>query len=110
MGKILTIYKDGIDKAWYNSSNIVYSECIDHKDMLKEVKITFKNGNEYTYFDVSVQDYLFFREDSSQGKALNRFIKKYKFEKSENKKDLEKLAKELNNLLTIAKENIKEDE
>lgn len=108
MGKILAVYKDGIDKAWYNSSNIVYSECIDNKDALKTVKITFKNGTEYSYFDVPVQDYLMFREDASQGKALNKFIKSYKYEKHEEKRNLELLNEELNNLLEQAKDKLNE--
>ena len=110
MGKILAIYKDNVDKAWYNSSNIVYSECIDKRDSLKEVKVTFRNGNEYSYLDVAVQDYLMFREDASQGKALNKLLKKYEFIKHEEKRDLEALNEELNNLLEIAKEELEKQE
>lgn len=99
MGKIASIYQNNLDKAWYNSSNIVYSECIDKKDELKEVKVVFKNGVEYSYLDVAVQDYLMFREDASQGKALNKFLRKYKYEKHEEKRDLTLLNEELQSLL-----------
>lgn len=104
MGKIIAIYSNNVDKAWYESSNVVYSECIDKKNELKEVNVVFKNGTEYTYFDVAVQDYLMFREDASQGKALNKFIKKYEYAKHEEKRDLALLNEELENLLEIAKQ------
>lgn len=99
MGKIASIYQDNLDKAWYNSSNIVYSECVDKKNELKEVKVVFKNGTEYSYFDVAVQDYLMFREDASQGKALNKFLKKYEYQKHEEKRDLDLLNEELQLLI-----------
>lgn len=111
MGKICTIYKDSIDKAWFRSSNIVYSECIDKKDELKEVNVVFKNGSEYTYFDVAVQDYLMFREDASQGKAFLKFLKKYDYVKKEEKRDLNLLNEELENVLEQIREvKDKEDE
>lgn len=108
MGKIISIYKDSVDKCWYESSNIVYSECLDHDNALKEVKVVFKNGNEYTYLEVPVQDYLMFREAPSQGKALNSIIKKYKFVKSEEKRDLEQLNGEKEILLEKAKQALEE--
>ena len=86
MSKIFNYYSDKIDRTWYNSSNIVYSECIDHDDALKTLKVVFANGTQYAYYDVDVNQYLLFREDESQGKALNRIIKggNYKYEKLEN--------------------------
>lgn len=77
MGKIFNIYQNDLDKAWYNSSNIIYSECKDYTNNLKELKITFKGGRTYRYDAVNVFDYLMFRESSSQGKDFNRLIKKY---------------------------------
>lgn len=108
MGKIISSYSGNIDKCWYDSSNVVYSECIDHEDALKEVKVVFKNGNEYTYKEVPVQDYLMFREAPSQGKALNSIIKKYEFVKSENKRDLEQLNEEKEMLLEKARQALEE--
>ena len=65
-----------IDRTWYDSSNIIYSECYDKPDSLKEVKIVFSSGRCYLYKDVNVNDYLMFREAKSQGKAINRFLTK----------------------------------
>lgn len=110
MSKICTIYKDSVDKAWFTSSNIVYSECIDKKDELKEVNVVFKNGTEYTYLDVAVQDYLMFREDVSQGKALNKVLKKYKYVKKEEKRDLELLNEEMNKVIETIQEVQNKDE
>lgn len=101
MGKILNIYDENenginVDKTWYNSSNIKYSECVDNNDDLKTLRIVFTNGTQYEYQGVEVQQYLLFREDASQGKALNRLIKsgKYKYTKLENA-DLKVIEDEL---------------
>ncbi|MBP5694835.1 MAG: KTSC domain-containing protein [Bacilli bacterium] len=101
MSKKFSIYsknKDGesVEKVWYDSSNIAYSECIDHDNKPKTLKIVFKNGTQYQYNDVPVGQYLLFREDTSQGKALNRLIKegKYEYQKLENA-DLEAIDEEL---------------
>ena len=91
MSKIFNLYvknKDGIDveKMWYQSSNIKYSECIDHDNELKTLKVVFNNGTQYQYDKVDVRDYLLFRDASSQGKALNEYVKSkgYEYEKLEN--------------------------
>lgn len=86
MSKLYNVYRNDVDKAWYDSSNILYSECDDKENELKEVRVVFKNGTQYKYKDVNVHDYLMFREDASQGKALNKFIKQkgYEYEKMEN--------------------------
>ena len=96
MSKKFNYYANDIDHAWYDSSNVVYSECIDHDDRLKTLKIVFSNGTQYQYDDVPVQDHLLFRESQSQGQALNRLIKggKYKYQKLDNV-DLEVLNEEL---------------
>lgn len=86
MSKLFNYYSNDIDRCWYNSSNIKYSECIDKDGELKMLKVVFSNGTQYQYNGVKVQDYLMFREDISQGKALNKFIKGngYEYEKIEN--------------------------
>ena len=91
MSKIFNLYaknKDGIDvdRTWYQSSNIKYSECLDYDNMLKTLKVVFNNGTQYEYKNVNSQDYLLFRDASSQGKALNEYIKPkgYEYEKMEN--------------------------
>lgn len=85
-----------VDKTWYNSSNIVYTECFDPDNELKTLKVVFSNGTQYKYEKVDTRDYLLFRESESQGKALNRLIKekKYEYEKLENA-DLEAINEEL---------------
>ena len=95
MSKIINVYKDNIDRCWYRSSNIVYSECIDKQDELKVLNVVFSNGSQYQYTDVKVMDYLMFREAESQGKGLDQFIKKngYPYRKMENA-DLDLLNEE----------------
>ena len=96
MSKIFNFYANDTDKTWYQSSNIRYSECIDHDNELKTLKVVFNNGTQYQYNKVDVRDYLLFRDASSQGKALNEHIKSkgYEYEKLENA-DLEALDSEL---------------
>ena len=75
MSKIVSLYENKVDKVWYKSSNIKYSECIDHDDDYKTLRVVFSNGTQYQYEKVPVTDYLMFREADSQGKALNKIIK-----------------------------------
>lgn len=102
----------GIDRVWYKSSNIIYSECIDNKDDYKTLKVVFKNGQSYTYKKVDVNDYVMFVHgglDGSNGKALNKLIKpKYEFDKTEIY-NVEELNKELENNLKQKKENGEEN-
>lgn len=93
-----------LDRAWYNSSNILYSECDDNLNELKTLRVTFKNGATYQYSEVDVNDYLMFMYgglDGSNGKALNKYIKpKCKYERLSDKnvneinEEMEKLLKE----------------
>ena len=96
MSKIFGFYANDVDKVWYDSSNIKYSECIDHDNKMKTLKVVFKNGTQYKYDDVDVNHYLLFREDLSQGKALNKYIKGngYEYEKLDDA-NLAKLDEEL---------------
>lgn len=102
MSKVFNFYaknKDGIDTdyTWYDSSNVKYSECLDYDNSLKTLKIVFNNGTQYEYKNVESSKYLLFREDVSQGKALNKYIKGggYEYEKLENV-DMNALEDELN--------------
>lgn len=72
-------YIDSRDCTWYDSSNIIYSECLDSDSDVKSLKIVFKQGRTYLYKDVSVEDYIMFRNAESNGKAFVQYIKKYKF-------------------------------
>lgn len=97
-----------LDRAWYSSSNIVYSECEDHENELKTLRVVFKNGSCYEYKDVSVMDYLMFMHggiDGSNGKALNSFIKtkKYEYERKDDV-NLTLIAEEMNSILKTRQE------
>ena len=101
MSKKFSVYlKDkngvGTEKVWYDSSNVIYTECIDNDNRPKTLKVVFSNGTQYQYEGVNVNHYLLFREDASQGKALNRLIKenKYEYKKIEDA-DLEAISEEL---------------
>ena len=96
-----------VDRAWYSSSNIVYSECDDIKDDYKTLRVVFKNGSCYEYKNVSVMDYLMFMHgglDGSNGKALNKFIKenKYEYKRLENR-DINTIN---NEMLELSKKQI----
>jgi hypothetical protein len=80
MSKKFNIYCNNVDKTWYDSSNVIYTECIDNENKPKTLKVVFSNGTQYQYNDVDVRDYLIFKNDQSQGKALNRLIKEKKYE------------------------------
>lgn len=97
MSKIFGFYKDDVDYTWYQSSNIKFSKCIDHDNALKTLYVVFNNGSQYEYSGVDVNQYLLFREDASQGKALNKYIKgnQYEYKKVEDA-NIEELEKELN--------------
>lgn len=96
VSKILNVYADKVDKVWYKSSNIKYSECIDNEDDFKTLKVVFTNGTQYQYEKVPVTDYIMFRESDSQGKALNKIIKTggYEYKKLDNA-DLDAIDNEL---------------
>lgn len=86
MSKIFGFYANDIDKTWYQSSNIKYSECIDNDNDFKTLKVVFNNATQYQYNKVDVRDYILFRDAPSQGKALNEYIKAkgYEYEKLDN--------------------------
>lgn len=78
MSIIYNRYINGEDHTWYDSSNVMYSLCYDTPGMVKNVKVTFKQGRTYLYKDVDVNDYLLFKNAESNGKAINKYIvKKY---------------------------------
>lgn len=72
-----------IDRVWYDSSNIFYTECEDKKDSLKTLRVVFNNGSTYEYYNIDVNDYLMFVHggmNGSNGNGFNEFIKKKKYE------------------------------
>ena len=68
-------------------TTIVKSSTIDslyYSSTTDELMVTFKNGTNYTYWDVTLEDYLTMITSESIGKALNQIIKpKYKYAKHE---------------------------
>lgn len=103
-----------LDRAWYSSSNIIYSECDDHENDYKTLRVTFKNGACYEYYKVSVQDYLMFMYgglDGSNGKALNKFVKANQYEyKRIDDSDLNLINEELEKLTKTPENNISDNE
>ena len=100
MSKIFGYYKEdengvGLDRYWFDSSNVKYCECVDKEGEKKTLRVVFNNGSQYEYTGIDVGHYLLFREDASQGKALNKFIKgnKYEFRKLDDR-DLSLLTEE----------------
>ena len=91
-----------LDRVWYDSTNVFYSECEDIVDDYKILRVVFNNGATYEYKNVDVNDYVMFVRgglDGSNGRALNKYIKpRCECEKIENL-DKEKLTDELNRLL-----------
>ena len=81
--KKYNLYENNLDKTWYDSTNILYSECDDIVDSLKKVRVYFSTGRVYEYKDVNVNDYLMFREGLSQGKSFNKYLRKYECERIE---------------------------
>jgi hypothetical protein len=70
-------YENNRDHCWYDSTNVIYSECYDNGGSTKNVKVVFKEGRTYMYHDVMNDDYVQFRNAESNGKVLNTNIKKY---------------------------------
>ena len=94
---IFSYYIDNeMDRAWFDSSNIVYGECDESDTQYKTVRIVFKNGSQYQYEDVLVSDWVSFKRADSQGKALNEKFKKagYKYKRIEDA-NLDEIVKEL---------------
>ena len=103
--------KKKLDRAWYDSSMIAYSECEDRENDYKILKVVFKNSNTYQYKGVNVNDYVMFMHgglDGSNGKALNKYIKpKCEFEKLADA-DMVALFNEMEALKNATVENTKE--
>ena len=95
-------YIDNVmDRAWFDSSNVIYGECDESDTQYKTVRLVFKNGLRYQYNDVLVADWVSFKNAESQGKALNKYFKEpgYKYERLDNV-NLDELNEELENKMT----------
>lgn len=102
---VKTLNENGLIKTTYSSSNIVAST---YDKVSKELIITFSNGGQYKYYDVSLTDYTRFEMADSQGAVHNTHIKKYKYE-SLGKIDVSALITEINDLKENQKKQLLED-
>jgi hypothetical protein len=75
-----TFEQDGKIENLYDSSNVLASKYDKTK---RKLAIIFESGLQYLYHDVTLEDYRKFSNDDSQGKAIHKYIRKYKTEKSE---------------------------
>jgi|Laugresp1bdmlbsn_1035097.scaffolds.fasta_scaffold31746_1 hypothetical protein len=69
-----------------SQATVVESSTIDSLLYLnnKTLLVSFKHGVTYSYFEVTMEDYLALISSESIGKALNQIIKgKYEFKKHE---------------------------
>lgn len=62
-------------------SNSSMISTIDYDNDSKEMTVTFKNGNQYKYFDVPREEFEALRQSESIGTAFNKIKNKYRFEK-----------------------------
>ena len=97
--KKIYLEKERLQKVWYDSSMLVYSEMKENEfENIGDLTVTFKNGSTYIYFDVAFEDYMVFiggGTDASQGKTLNKVIKnKYQYKRIEDK-NIEELLNEM---------------
>lgn len=94
-------YIMSVDHCWYDSSNILYSECFDTQDNEpRDVKIVFKGGRTYLYKDVDVQTYVYFRDSASQGSTFAKTLKNCPYEHLEDTpvEELDRMKSEFQSL------------
>ena len=75
-----TFEEDGKIENLYDFTNVLASKYDKTK---RKLAVIFGSGQQYLYHDVTLEDYKKFVNDDSQGKAINKYIKKYKYEKAE---------------------------
>lgn len=80
-----TFEQDGKIENIYDSSNVLASKYDKTK---RKLAVIFGSGHQYLYHDVKLEDYRKFESDESQGKAIHKYIKKYKNEKAEDLVDV----------------------
>lgn len=103
------IVKENVRKCLIKSSNIQGTEYDLNTHTLT---VTFNNGGQYEYYNVTEQDYIRLEGASSQGKSLNTNIKpNYKFAKVDEPKPIdEDLYKIPEGDKEVINEEKKEDE
>jgi hypothetical protein len=90
---ILNSFKeDGKIENIYDSSNVLASKYDVNQ---RKLAIIFESGHQYLYHDVTLEDYQKFESDESQGKAIHKYIKKYKNEKAGDKVDVSVIKEQI---------------
>jgi hypothetical protein len=90
-----TFEQDGKIENIYDSSNVLASKYDKNK---RKLAIIFGSGHQYLYHDVTLEDYNKFVSDDSQGKAIHKYIKKYKNEKAGDKVDVSVIKEQVEKL------------
>lgn len=108
--KKIYLEEEKIQKVWYDSSMIVYSEMKENEfENIGDLTVTFKNGATYVYMDVKFEDYMVFiggGTDASQGKTLNKVIKnKYQYKRVEDR-NVQELLNELHKKEEISTKDV----
>ena len=87
-----TFEQDGKIENLYDSSNVLASK---YDKIQRKLAIIFGSGHQYLYHDVMIEDYEKFASDDSQGKAIHKYIKKYKYEKDDQLVDISIIKEQL---------------
>ena len=80
-----TFEQDGKIENIYDSTNVIATKYDSNK---RKLAVIFGSGQQYLYHDVTLEDYRKFESDDSQGKAIHKYIRKYKFDKSDEPVDI----------------------
>lgn len=94
--------QDGSIENIYDSTNVLASKYNINQ---RKLAIIFGSGQQYLYHDVTLEDYRKFESDESQGKAIHKYIKKYKNEKSDEPVDVSIIKEQVEKLRGDKKED-----
>ena len=87
--------QDGKIENIYDSTNVLASKYDINQ---RKLAVIFGSGAQYLYHDVTLEDYKKFEGDESQGKAIHKYIKKYKSEKAGDKVDISIIQEQIQKL------------
>lgn len=79
----------------YDSTNVMASKYDINE---RKLAVIFGSGAQYLYHDVTLEDYRKFERDESQGKAIHKYIKKYKSEKADIEVDISVIKEQVEKL------------
>jgi hypothetical protein len=87
--------QDGKIENIYDSTNVLASKYDINQ---RKLAVIFGSGAQYLYHDVTLEDYKKFERDESQGKAIHKYIKKYKSEKAGDEVDVSVIQEQIQKL------------